>query len=354
MDIPRKNNSSLKTKTESKVVESESKDSTKEVGISGKRAKKIEVEPYSDDQKLISQIKKTRIDERIIYSMIDKEDISKEESLLVDEIKNIAQFDSFPSDQLWRLFIDGIDHPVKGKFGFEIKEPGYLSGCYRGFRYGIKLIKTRKKVDAQVLVEIHDRATNGVHEYHSLEKKYITHEKGFRDHEPTYDPSIWCLSELGNFSHDGAKELIMESDKIDELYGKSLYKHKLYQYQAMVGDDVIYLRFGLLSGKEKIEKIINDILETCYKALENTDTTTQEKESSISECIKHIQRIHPFQDGNCRTITTILTNLMRLQIGLFPTIWNNPNITDACSCSEITTAQQAGAKLFLSYSEDRT
>lgn len=217
----------------------------------------------------------------------------------------------FPPKELYRFFMDGVKQP-QGWKRFEKREPGYLKGMLDAFF--IELNHLDEPLSPEVLVRIHKNAINGVKLEGDIKDEFRAPGRlvGFNVH-------------LGrNLSHDGYDELkqlerhgvisvVEHGFKVDEKDRKTL---KLVGYEGNVF--------------EKVQEVLADFNTKLQSAV-----TVEDKVALIVRTLSQIERIHPFDDANCRTICMIALYRELLRQGLMPPILNDPNEFDGFSEAEL-------------------
>lgn len=254
-------------------------------------------------------------------------------------------------DEIWKLFIDGYSHD-NGKYIFE-NEAGYLSGCYKAFILTLNLVKEKKEINSDLLELLHDTCVAEVWKlpFGSISQHWEPPAKfrlSYRDEE---NPHFSFYAPLrGKLSSKGVDELLKEAQvlltegddykKTTFLHCSGTFKLKIHFDQSMKAGSIKFL--GCSSQKATIIKgYVEEILKKCYMSL-NSCCPLYDKELAIANCIASLERIHPFYDGNCRTMTFILANALRIHIGLPPVIFSDPNDIDHLANSEIVDLMRQG------------
>ncbi len=104
---------------------------------------------------------------------------------------------------------------------------------------------------------------------------------------------------------------------------------------------------------EKLHQQIKGIFNTYHQAINNAMSIDDEIHA-IAQCIHDVEILHPFLDGNCRTIVVLLMTKLLLERGLSPAILENPNRFDAYAVDELCVEIKNGMNLFNSYKENKT
>lgn len=266
-----------------------------------------------------------------------------------------AAFGNFPCHSLWRLFIDYNRQDV-GPQGFDVKEPGYLKSLCNGFDYMLQTLS--QPLSTELLVNFHDIAVGNTFERFSsgIHHEDVRFEYGFRKGNTQFGLTDRGLT--ANYTRQGIAELlqIIAADETDRYFSirQDLTKgadkivpklpitdNFLDEVMTKLKTDTYDFKLGA-NRNGVIEKKVSAAIERYHTevTLANNDDT---KIRAIARCIHQLEIIHPFPDGNCRTMMLVMNKLL-VQQGLNPAILENPNRIDAYSvdeiCEEIKRGQQ--------------
>ncbi len=267
----------------------------------------------------------------------------------------------YPASENWRFFIDGY-RQHEGKWAFD-SGAGAEQGYYAAMQGSWDRMLTTLTAPLSVaeLKNIHDycvgkgkgqQAVAGVVD----ETEYRTTQGDFGLVSQESDAL------LGNVSVEGAAELfqkVLDNDpnlpplilvSIDDKgFTQDFVVDRTLsaQQNAQIYCNLINEKGGKLlvkgNAEEFVETYITEFNQNIKKA-----KTDDEKLLAIASCISQIERLHPFYDGNCRTML-ILTNKLLMQNGLPPCIYENPNRIDMFSNAEIVNEIKKGQALFKEY-----
>ncbi len=297
------------------------------------------IEAVRDDILQIGNLKELL---EILYSRIFE--AYEFETRLQEELAHHESFKNFPIRELWRLFIDGKHQGTRGKFGYE-DEPGHLSGCYGGFLFALKRLREGGKIDCHLLRDMHAECFGKAYKNITTRIGLIPFPVDFRRSRNGCGFIFLSIDE--NASSLGVEEI--KAQCVKSVGGMLEDKRCLFKLSIPeVGNTPLVLEFDELVFNDKVEAVINGLLDECQSVIERT-ISEREKGMAISKCIANLNRMHVFNDGNIRVICFILTNILRMRAGLVPVIWKDPNVLDGFSLIEITDRQQEGSKTFLSY-----
>ncbi len=307
-------------------------------------------------------------------------DINKEETKLY-KFWQEAGFPDIGKESLWKLFIDTKDQSRYGKFVYE-NEPGYLAGCYRGFLKAIQAGASKKKINCQLLCDIHDEAIKGAFKLDLFNSFMLPKE--FRDlplHSYAQKAGLAQnttipFENMGSLSRRFAlyiKEKPIIKASILKLASRSSLRVPYYEnsgalFETYVNESVGYafqlmakvdtgeltnvIFQGHWSETHTVQQSIDVQLSQCYSILD-ANVPLLEKETAIAACVANLDRIHPFHDGNIRTLAMILANSLRAYIGLIPVIWDNPNDIDALLNKDIVECMHQGQQRVIELARPR-
>lgn len=272
---------------------------------------------------------------------------------------------NYPRSESWRLFIDGY-RQAEGKWAFDSgkgAEKGFYNAMQGSWDRMVQTVDT--KLTADEVLNIHDYCVGrgkGQQEVEGVvvDSDFRTDQADFGLVSTNDDPN------LGNVTFEGAKEFIARqlSDNpppVQMVYAlqgkgpeeftpdpsKSLdenAKDFIQKMDSSVGSGSRLIANG--NARDYTEAYIKQ-----YHKEIKAAKTDDEKLAAIAKCVSNIERLHPFHDGNCRTMV-ILTNKLLLQNGLSPTILNNPNQIDMFSNRELVGEIKKGQAVFQSYKTD--
>jgi hypothetical protein len=286
------------------------------------------------------------------------------------------------SPDLWKLIIDARYH-VMGKNFFNTSrqlhegEPGYVECACSAFK-SVLIPSLGYRLSVGMIVDLHDALVDGLKKKMVSDGKeiFVQHLKGIipdekRHFAVAFGLSVNPESEDRSLTEDGAKEIYVhvseenveyypyrlaslpESDDLAgeplEIKDASAYQHELGLYnEGLKG--LWMCRYN--SNKTYVE-CINLHIETYYDDIEKAKEDNMKKLQAICKFLATIERIHPFYDGNCRTVYFLLQKL--LADNCFPlTVLDNPNIFDGFSVAELVEKVVLGMDKFAACFPDIT
>jgi len=110
---------------------------------------------------------------------------------------------------------------------------------------------------------------------------------------------------------------------------KDMQTHGLFINNSYQINELDFYSLGVQSDR------LQDILNTYEKAISEANTLP-EKTRAISLLIKSLEVLHPWSDGNARTLCMTLLYKECVRNGLFPPFQKNPNIFDSISAESLS------------------
>lgn len=267
----------------------------------------------------------------------------------------------YPTSENWRLFIDGY-RQREGKWAFDSgagAERGYYAAMQGSWD---RMLNTMdKSLSVAELKNIHDycvgkgagqNAVEGVDDV----TEYRTAQADFGLVTQTSDVM------LGNVSIEGAEEFFQRklnndpnSPPVRLVYfdERGFTREFTMDPTASARQNAenfcaaIDERGGKLLVTGNAEEFVARYIKEYNTAIKHA-SADDEKLLAIANCVSQIEKLHPFYDGNCRTML-ILTNKLLLQNGLSPCIYENPNRIDMFSKEQIVDEIKRGQVLFNEY-----
>ena len=263
-----------------------------------------------------------------------------EEQKLNQELINHKSFIGFIKEDLWKLFIDGRYHKVRGKYGYE-DESGYLAGCFCGFRHVLEDIRKKSPLSFETV----NVDTLNEWRYHAV--KNVLNEDFSSFH---ISLSLGCTFYfVGDKLSESGKEEMLASAKIkskkkyvrlpgaEEVVIKRYANEFYHLYEEYQNEKPFKLiRSGCRHNNTTIADLkisMNKVLQKFFQEL-SISVSESDKERVIIKCVITLNRMHGFADGNIRTLVFLFLNGLMISHGMCPLIWENPNIIDGHSADE--------------------
>jgi len=222
-------------------------------------------------------------------------------------------FSDFPAEEIWRLFIDGTKQKKEnGWLDYERRE----KGCMMGMMNGLSHVKDHINdvLTVKLLLDLHAACSTNVM---NLNK---SNPGTFRHNDSAGFPFLYN----GNMSINGVIELLEREFKENLTYNVSQQKspgNQLQLFAKAQPSNEIY------QNAEQIIRIYHQSISICVNDVD--------KINAIIDLITSLERLHPFNDANCRTICIFLLNRELIFNGLSPVILDDPNRFDGFSKSEL-------------------
>jgi hypothetical protein len=265
----------------------------------------------------------------------------------------------YPSEELWRLVVDGTLYStlpqrsdqidVNGWAEYESREPGCIEAFFSAWQYCLYELKmqnshTYMPLSKRFILELHEKVTEDVCNIPSHSKyQFRDGGEGFRfGNSMLYAytrEGIRDLLKVINHQFSGAGLFITHREMrigslfmpIEETCLSSQYTNDPIQQEILIDliienikkSKITYAAPSSDHIKEIMDKTINDYNMNIVCA--NSD---EEKLTLIAKTIQMFERIHPFERANGRVFVNLLLNYLLIQAGFPPATFFEPNIFD--------------------------
>jgi len=237
----------------------------------------------------------------------------------------------------WRLIIDGAVQKAEdcNPLAFE-DEPGYHAAMYRAFELMERTINQPLTVD--LIIALHDMAVDGV--------KKRQGPMFSKDVASEHTAGKFALS-IANVSDAGFKEMILmqkdraaffevkteygiplEGDDIDEITSDT------YKFSENYGD-IRLVRYGKLKNQSEVIDELQKLINKYYQNIASSNGNSELIIKAIADFAHQADLLHPFDDGNVRTIVFLVVNKLLLENGFPPAIFEDPNRFDGYTVNEL-------------------
>jgi len=248
---------------------------------------------------------------------------------------------------LWRLVVDGLQQIDEGEYGwlkYDVRERGSVKNALLAYDFMLQHVNEPLTEDS--IKEIHALCLKNVEFFKtdSGGRRYRINSGEYRN------TTVGFLVKMGwNLTKGGLEELQGIESKDDstsehstEMFrGLSLREREPGKYSVHPS----YFARSIDMQQEVGEAIAKEIDQ--YHDEINSTKNPDEKNKIIIRFTQKIEReVHPFEDGNVRTICLILFNKLRLQNGLRPVILENPNCFDGYTIDQIVEEVERGERNF--------
>lgn len=284
----------------------------------------------------------------------------------MSSIESFAKYklQALPQDELWRLFIDGF-RQEEGKYAFDkgiMAEGGYYASMEMAWKKMVKEIDKPLTVD--YLVKIHEAAVGKLKE----DGRNLKVLRGPNDTPESFG-LIAKKDDLDNPDWNCTKEGIREFlEFVRENKEQLSLDGQEYALNVIVNNRPFPVEYNIYRNDRTLEEIVDELYAAAkeaklqfnargdarvgatkiladYNANIATAKTEKEKLYAIVDCVARLERLHSFQDANCRTMILVLNKLL-MQNKLSPTILENPNRMDALSKAELIREIKIGQQHF--------
>ena len=287
---------------------------------------------------------------------------------------------ALPPREAWRLCVDerAVGDGLHAGLRFD-NEPGYMGGMYRALALMATQDVQGRRLDAGAFVALHDTAVHGVFVRGTLSQglampgpivlqaiKDLTApqarfpeflqccesrdalygadgdlpgirqiRKGLRASDETTTVSLTLGS---NASEAGLAELKAKGEPwcrvaqgVGMGVGRLATTNKLCT-QPRSGDELM----------GRIQECLDDCRRGCTAAAGDAGL----KLRAIAACCQDLEQLHPFPDGNARTVGVLVLNKLLLEQGLPPAALEDANRLDAFSLQEVVREIEVGQERF--------
>lgn len=290
----------------------------------------------------------------------------------------LREFTSIHETLKWKLIMDGRFHyannPLacdEGRAGANC-EPRYKNSMINALKYTFDDNCMTKKLDADLYLDLHKKAINGVSPQGAEFEYWATYNvANFRTaHKSNPLEQVGFSLEMGiNFSEKGKKQYgkkgqnsLWQSDQLFKVNNDDFSPGGILVGIMVLGEEIPLSRFFPPDPltDESIKKAVNLIFEEYYSKLselkekgvvegtlisENASTEDKKLEIIIRIC-QNLDQLHAFRDGNIRTIVFLVMQRMPMENGLSPTIFDDPNCIDLKSVEEIMQELKEGQETY--------
>ncbi len=275
---------------------------------------------------------------------------------------------SYPSNSLWRILVDLIDHEKEGPAWMADEEPGYLKSMFNALNFVLETLDTPLSTDH--LIDLHAAAVKYTHR---KETWLAANPDDSEQEEISVNLELFTTCLRQGYAAEFGLQIMEDQQTNCSKKGVAELLNKLAQgdnYFSIINSDLsiqintktieqftdVEEVFKLIQGNEfristkaaSVETIrarIDNIISNFH--LEISAAITQEnKISAIARCVRDLELTHPFDDGNCRTMAVILLTKLLLQQQLSPAILEYRDKFDAFSINELCEEIKHGMSRF--------
>jgi hypothetical protein len=250
--------------------------------------------------------------------------------------KSFGELSAHPNFE--QLFVDG----KSSKANFLYEEPSYFYGMKRGFKTLVEQSDGRRPT-ADLLELLNVECTMGVHPHARHTGEALEHRVGIKGSDAGGGFGLGKK----NSTSDGMEVLEKRLEKGGELHGFAELVTDPVRLKDEYGPGTPppFLDHPLRKREEtraKMDEILEQYQVDVTKAKDN-----KSKLAAIVHCTQLLDQLHPFSDGNVRTLVMLFMNGELAKHGMTPSIMDNPNEMDAMDEPALCTRVEEGQQRFL-------
>ena len=272
----------------------------------------------------------------------------------------------FDPAQLFRLFVDGRYHKkYDGWVGYEAGEPGSVQALLNGFAYMVDNFDLTAGLRSTYLLDLHKVCMMGVQ---TKNLKSSPGDLRYLNAGMPFLPKTTSLENLQEILHircgddtdvfnTAAYRKPAESLDANELYnaiqrlGRLNYRN-WYPNLSDADQNALAKKAGLQNFYEAKHRVqmqfaikVDNIVDRFNYSIAQA-TTSDGLLSAIALVVRELELLHPFPDGNCRTVACVLLTQLLLNYEFSPALLENPNLDGELSLEQWTEEIQKGMRLF--------
>lgn len=280
-----------------------------------------------------------------MYTFFEIKDMDLDTKDIFGKIK------TFPVEELYRVVVDGTLHTKEnGWVGYEKREPGCLKAFFDAFLFICQ--NKNDPLTVEYIQTIHalcsayneDVSKLGrppgklytylyVNHHEALEKCKYDHTFTIPHERATIAGITQYLDQITKNPYRILGRLIYEGTEIiPGAFGKKGNNNLAEWVLKDMHTTGKYLRYH--APRTGIYESISMIVDSYQKDISQVQTK-EEKLYSIAKHIQLFEKLHPFPDENGRTFVNALLNRMLMQNGFTLAIFEEPNLFDLYSVSEL-------------------
>ncbi|CEK09336.1 Fic family protein [Legionella hackeliae] len=261
--------------------------------------------------------------------------------------------------EIWRFYMDYYRQVTKEgqqheSLLFDIDEPGYMAAMLKAHQ--LLNITLHEPLSPKLILQLYKAALEGVSKTNLTE---LDRFDRFRSNDVS---GFWLKlntvdTDEANVSREGLRQFLEEiiannNENHYEIlsHGTDVLQDVLKRYKGAANpkqgleDALDFLETTIkntpckflsprMTHKEIAEKINHYILQ--YEIKLKSVAGDENKIDCIINLIQKIERLHPFIDGNCRTLVMLVLNRELIRNGFKPTMLWNPNRFDFFSTEQL-------------------
>lgn len=289
-------------------------------------------------------------------------DVKLDEERIKKSLKALSKFASFDHRQLFRFFVDGRFHKkYQGWSGYEKNEPGSVPGNLKAYCHAFDNFDISRGLKSSYIRELHAHCMKNVLTKNPKsapgDMRYL--EAGFNifAHYSTINSIAEIIDRhkgegVPLFHTRGFEKIADEftaQEVFDALQEKKRLKFRpwypklsIEEEEALTNPDNLEKFYEVKHNIQRqfairIDKIVNE-----YNVEISQSEDDEAKLIAISRVVRNLEMLHPFPDGNGRTLVAVLMNHLLLFHGFLPAILFDPNIDIELSVKEFAEEMKKG------------
>lgn len=265
----------------------------------------------------------------------------------------LSDLKKFDKRQLFRFFVDGrFQQRYNGWSGYEAQEAGSTEGMLRGYKYMLENFDLSDGISLHYLRNLHHQCMFNVHSTlsESAPGDLRCEETGFKFFSSR--TTIEFLKELFEIRktdgvklfHNGGCEKSAKDLDVYTVYKRLMVRKRLQfnpwypeiDEQTKVDFEQKGSLVSFYQAKGHIQLQFAKKFQSIVEKFNTQMAQWSEQDDKIlliAGFIQEVELLHPFPDGNCRTLQT-LTNHLLMFHGITPSIIENPNYDGTYSRAE--------------------
>lgn len=275
-------------------------------------------------------------------------------------------FKRFDPAQFFRLFVDGrFQKKYDGWVGYEAGERGSVQALLNGFAHMVDNFDLTAGLRSTYLLDLHKVCMMGVQ---TKNLKSSPGDLRYLNAGMPFLPKSTSLENLQeilamrrgdgtNVFNTTAYMKPAEALNADELYnsiqrlGKLNYRN-WYPNLSQTDQTALEKKSGLQAFYEAKHRVqmqfairVDDIVERFNHFIAQA-ASADERLRAIALVVRELELLHPFPDGNCRTVACVLLTQLLLNYEFSPALLENPNLDGELSLEQWIEEIRKGMRLF--------
>ncbi len=272
----------------------------------------------------------------------------------------------FDPAQLFRLFVDGrFQKKYAGWVGYEAREPGSVKAILNGLEFVLDNFDITSGLHSVYLRELHKTCMSGVQTQNPKsapgDLRYLNSGMPFLATTTTLEnireilelrrgdgTAVFNTAAFAKRAEDlDADEVHAAIRQLGRLNYRNWYPNLQDDAKAALAQKRSLLDFYEAKHEvqrqfaSKVDQIVAQFNHDIARA-ENPDDRLR----AIALLVRHLELLHPFADGNCRTFACVLLTQLLLNYEFRPTLLENPNLDGELSLEQWIGEIKKGMSLF--------